>query len=245
MTGCRGWLSELFTSIQGEGPHAGRLHHFLRLGGCGLGCAYCDTERAKNPSKTVRIAGRDEALNPVSPEMAVSWVAGLDAQNPGASALAVTGGEPLEQVDFLEAFLAALRGGFWKDRTVLLETAGLHPEALKRVIGSTDLVSMDLKLPSMTGRPPCWDRHREFIEAMGEGACCFKVVVDERVPVDEIETAAGIASVRPEAPFFIQPLTRPEGPAGGAYLLVFREVAARRMEDVRVLPQVHPLLGLE
>jgi 7-carboxy-7-deazaguanine synthase len=36
-------VSEIFTSHQGEGPRAGRLCTFIRLGGCNLSCSWCDT----------------------------------------------------------------------------------------------------------------------------------------------------------------------------------------------------------
>ena len=37
-------LSEVFLSIQGEGPSAGTPAHFIRLQGCDVGCRWCDTK---------------------------------------------------------------------------------------------------------------------------------------------------------------------------------------------------------
>ena len=37
---------ETFHSLQGEGAHAGRSAFFLRLGGCAVGCPWCDTKHS-------------------------------------------------------------------------------------------------------------------------------------------------------------------------------------------------------
>ncbi|MBI1799016.1 MAG: 7-carboxy-7-deazaguanine synthase QueE, partial [Candidatus Eisenbacteria bacterium] len=36
-------VSEIFLSIQGEGPGAGIPAHFVRLQGCDVGCRWCDS----------------------------------------------------------------------------------------------------------------------------------------------------------------------------------------------------------
>ena len=42
-------LVEEFFSIQGEGFHAGKAAWFIRLGGCDVGCNWCDTRFAWDP----------------------------------------------------------------------------------------------------------------------------------------------------------------------------------------------------
>ena len=37
---------ETFHSLQGEGLHAGRSAFFIRLGGCTVGCSWCDTKHS-------------------------------------------------------------------------------------------------------------------------------------------------------------------------------------------------------
>ncbi|MBM3223075.1 MAG: hypothetical protein FJZ47_04635 [Candidatus Tectomicrobia bacterium] len=37
-------IAEIFYSIQGEGVSCGRTTGFIRLGGCTLGCQWCDTK---------------------------------------------------------------------------------------------------------------------------------------------------------------------------------------------------------
>ena len=47
---CEGYVLDVvdvFTTIQGEGPHSGKLALFIRLGGCNLQCPQCDTNYTK------------------------------------------------------------------------------------------------------------------------------------------------------------------------------------------------------
>jgi organic radical activating enzyme len=73
-------LVEEFYTIQGEGYHTGKAAYFIRVGGCDVGCSWCDTKFSWNP-----------ALHPVVPaEQILDHV----LQYP-AAAVVVTGGEPL------------------------------------------------------------------------------------------------------------------------------------------------------
>lgn len=44
-------ISEIFYSLQGEGPQTGMPAVFIRMSGCNLDCAYCDSKYAKHGQK--------------------------------------------------------------------------------------------------------------------------------------------------------------------------------------------------
>lgn len=73
-------LVEEFYSVQGEGYHTGKAAYFIRLGGCDVGCSWCDSRFAWDPD-----------LHPmVSTNEIINHVTGS-----GADSVVVTGGEPL------------------------------------------------------------------------------------------------------------------------------------------------------
>jgi 7-carboxy-7-deazaguanine synthase len=101
---------ELFESLQGEGANAGLPVSFLRLGGCNLSCAWCDTEVSLYEMMDI-------------PSI-LAQLASFRLRR-----LVVTGGEPMIQPS-LEPLLAALKKEeYW----IALETNGLiNPSAALR-----------------------------------------------------------------------------------------------------------------
>jgi organic radical activating enzyme len=73
-------LVEEFYSVQGEGYHTGKPAYFIRLGGCDVGCEWCDTRFAWNPD--------EHPL--VETDIIVEHVL-----KSGTNSVVVTGGEPL------------------------------------------------------------------------------------------------------------------------------------------------------
>ena len=96
-------VNEIFHSVQGEGTRAGARCVFIRLTGCNLRCAWCDTQYARDEGDWLTL---DEILERVR---------AFDC--PTAE---VTGGEPLLQ----PAVYALMERLLEEFRTVLLETSG-------------------------------------------------------------------------------------------------------------------------
>jgi len=162
-------VMEVFASIQGEGHYVGEPQVFLRLAGCPMRCAWCDTPgswavTAGRRARIVRASQQVEALAHDAPRSVASaertrredqwatpfqaavWVASAEPGDPRT--VSVTGGEPLLWPDFLRALRNMLA-----PRRLHLETGGGHPETLARVLDTFDHVSLDLKLPADMGPP--------------------------------------------------------------------------------------------
>ena len=247
-----GALAEIFSGIQGEGIHVGRRQIFLRLAGCNLSCAYCDQPEARAVPETCRIEktpGKRDFCgvpNPVPANAAIRAVLRLNTPAGLHHAVAVTGGEPLRQPEFLAALLPALRR---KKLRILIETNGTLPEALHALLPWVDIVSMDIKLRSATGRPMPASRHWRFLRMAVRGriAVYTKAVVTEKTTAAEVADAASrIRRIKRSVPLILQPVTSvgrraPKPPAAEA-LLKLQEAAARFLDDVRVIPQTHRLM---
>ncbi|MEX6687647.1 7-carboxy-7-deazaguanine synthase QueE [Danxiaibacter flavus] len=73
-------VMEAFYTIQGEGFHQGRAAYFIRLGGCDVGCFWCDVKDSWDAS--------------AHPVLSVDEIVAEAKNNPGRLAV-ITGGEPL------------------------------------------------------------------------------------------------------------------------------------------------------
>lgn len=100
-------VMEEFYTLQGEGYNMGKAAYFIRLGGCDVGCAWCDSKETWNAS--------------LFPPIPVEEVVERASQHP-AKAVVVTGGEP--SLYPLDIFTDALKA---KGITTMLETSGAYP----------------------------------------------------------------------------------------------------------------------
>lgn len=84
-------VMEYFYTLQGEGYHQGRAAYFIRLGGCDVGCVWCDVKDSWDAGK--------------HPLQSVDFLVSEVKKTP-AKLVVITGGEPLlHQLDALTAAL--------------------------------------------------------------------------------------------------------------------------------------------
>ena len=98
---------EEFFSLQGEGFHTGKAAYFIRLGGCDIGCNWCDSRFSWNPS-----------LHPMIETKAII----NRVIESGADSVVVTGGEPLMWT--LDLLCDGLKN---KNISTYIETSGAYP----------------------------------------------------------------------------------------------------------------------
>lgn len=125
-------VMEHFYTLQGEGFYQGQAAYFIRLGGCDVGCVWCDVKESWEASRHPRLGA----------ELLASKV-----KESGAPIAVITGGEPL--MHDLRALTEALKK---KNIRVHTETSGAYP-----LSGDIDWICLSPKkfkapLPGMAGK---------------------------------------------------------------------------------------------
>ena len=138
-------LMEDFYTIQGEGFHTGKPAYFTRIGGCDVGCSWCDVKESWNAD-----------LWPATP---TNEIVRRVLTSP-AKAVVVTGGEPL--MYSLDYFCQQLKSSGFE---TYLETSGSHP-----MTGDWDWVCLSPK----KFRPPLEenyiqaDEYKVIVQSVGD-----------------------------------------------------------------------------
>ncbi len=113
-------VMEAFYTLQGEGYHAGTAAYFIRLGGCDVGCVWCDVKESWDAS--------------IHPKVPITDLVGQAGKFPSGK-IVITGGEPL--MYDLSKLTAQLKS---QGLEVHVETAGVYP-----VTGSWDWICFSPK----------------------------------------------------------------------------------------------------
>lgn len=242
-------IIEVFSSIQGEGLYVGQPHLFVRFWDCNMACHWCDTDY-RGPYTEMTLAELEGRVSHL-----------LAAQGPHEH-VSLTGGEPLLWWQFLISFLPWLKS---LGQRVYLETNGTCPKALAEVLPWVDVIAMDLKLPSSTADRPMWAEHEAFLavarQAPRPPELFIKIIVTAQTTDSDMDHAIALmAETDRRIPLVLQPVTIRDGsPQPSAEQPVTREPsliptpeqltrwlqqARRQLEDVRIIPQIHPILGV-
>lgn len=116
-------LMEEFYTIQGEGYHTGRAAYFIRVGGCDVGCHWCDVKESWDPLK--------------HPATKIGQIIENAAKH--SKTIVITGGEPLTwDMGPLTSGLKNL------DMQVHIETSGAYP-----LTGTWDWICLSPKKAKM------------------------------------------------------------------------------------------------
>lgn len=222
---------EVFSSLQGEGPQLGQRQLFVRLGGCNLHCDYCDEpDTIPIPSGEVWTAQKlkttIKALEKQRKHQAVSW----------------TGGEPLLHPKFLAPMMLWARGQGLKN---YLETNGTQVAAFSALAPLCDVVAMDIKLPSATGRES-WSQHLEFLRVAPEKTFAKVVLTGRTTEAEWRQVIRLMQEVSTNIPLILQPATHFAGvePVEPWLALKFLRQAQALLKDARLIPQFHPIWQL-
>jgi len=113
-------VMEHFYTLQGEGFHQGKAAYFIRLGGCDVGCVWCDVKDSWDADKHPKL--KVESLK-------------LKVKETSAEIVVITGGEPL--MHNLDELTKKLQDAGLKTH---IETSGAHP-----LSGSWDWICLSPK----------------------------------------------------------------------------------------------------
>ena len=113
-------VMEHFYTLQGEGFHQGKAAYFIRLGGCDVGCVWCDVKDSWDAEK--------------HPKLSVESLK-LKVKDAPAEIVVITGGEPL--MHNLDELTKELQAAGLKTH---IETSGAHP-----LSGSWDWICLSPK----------------------------------------------------------------------------------------------------
>jgi 7-carboxy-7-deazaguanine synthase len=259
----KGYITEIFSSYQGEGPYAGRRQIFIRFAGCPLSCFYCDTSYARDPRpRFCNVLFLDKKTyikrNPLSTNEVMDSVKEL--LTPDLHSICYTGGEPLSSAEFVKEIAKEAKSMNFKN---FMETNGYSAGAFASLADYFDFASIDIKLRNHRAV-----EEKDYDKLYSNELECIRIAVDRG-----IETIVKVVVVKNTAlgeierickdlsDFDIKFVLQPVNPhqrnnadtTGGTQIDIvpsvkelfdFSEVAGLFLPEVMVIPQLHKLMGI-
>lgn len=232
-------ITEVFCSVQGEGPYVGNRQVFVRFSGCNLNCSYCDTNvqiadtcrYEEDPGSGIFQYMR----NPLSADQ----VAEIVDPFMNVHSLSLTGGEPLLYADFI----TELDVGF----PLYLESNMTLPDMARKVRDCVAFVSGDVKLTDEFQGEELELHLEQTIETFRilrktESRDCFcKIVMTgNTLPTDVLDVAESISNYI--SCLVLQPVTQYELRPDIRTLLELQNELLGNI-DTLIIPQTHRMWG--
>lgn len=213
-------IVDIFSSIQGEGIYAGYKQIFIRFVGCNLSCTYCDENYEKsNYYELNAVLEKINSLNKIYNH-----------------SISITGGEPLLQVESLKKLIPEL------PLPVYLETNATLSGHLAEIKDFIDIFSLDFKA----------GYEKEFknsIELVKNEDTFVKYILEHKKSLAILKKAVDIIhDTNKDIPLIIQPITLHrhsiKQPNSNEIMAAYN-MAKLKLNDVRVIPQMHRILHLK
>lgn len=232
-------ITEIFCSVQGEGPYVGNLQVFLRFAGCNLNCPYCDTDvQAAEACRYEEDPGSgifQYIRNPLNPDQ----VGELVDPFMNVHSLSLTGGEPLLYADFIMELDVGL--------PLYLESNMTLPDMARKVKDHVSFVSGDVKLTDEFQGEELKSHIERTIETFRilrktENRDCFcKIVMTRDIdPALVLGVAASISKYI--SCIVLQPVTQYELRPDVRTLLELQNELLGEI-DTLIIPQTHRMWG--
>jgi organic radical activating enzyme len=232
-------LSEIFTSIEGEGILFGTKTMFVRLAGCPLKCHWCDT-----PYALPMDSGSDLSIDEVKELISKSL-------HPNTYKVNFTGGEPLVQHETVIELAKFVRQ---KGLRTYLESACYDAVRFAKVLPYIDLVKVEFKLKDSKVVD---EKHYGSLlrseldclkQAISSGKTSYiKIVVTNSSSLKEfkelVHKVFRVAKPAEIAGFIIQPSYKVDEPTLDV-LFGFYDAVYPLYDQVRIVPQLHKVIGV-
>lgn len=234
-------LNELFVSIEGEGIFAGTKTLFVRFSGCHLRCYWCDTKYSLSPS-----SGKSYSI-----EHAKNLI--TEYLQPNVFKVNFTGGEPLLQPIPLIALADYVKNEL--NIKTYLESSCYDWKRFESVLPYFDICKIEFKtsdskvIESKYYDDLLQNELRCLDLSLGKTSkiTFIKIVFTNSTTVSEIKDLANKIFQRPNinnlSGLTLQPSYQFDSPTNDQILKVYDELC-NFYKDVRVIPQMHKLLGM-
>lgn len=240
-------IVELFYSIQGEGLLTGQPFLFVRFSSCNLDCKYCDTKYSHQPTEQATIIQENSIKkipNPVDIKTLAKILNTYNYHN-----ITFTGGEPMLNARYIEKLLPYITSKMILSKMILIETNGtLYNNLSDELIRRVDYWAVDIKLPSVSNENTI-EAHQQFLKRLVNAKhISIKTVFTPDTPTNELQLAYDIAidtyRSHPDTALIFQPATFDHKIELGDNLNYIYRLAESSKMDVRMIPQVHRLVGV-